>query len=44
MDIITINNVCKNYKTKKAILNLLEEITNSVSNDKIVELLNSLKK
>ncbi|MBQ8522562.1 MAG: helix-turn-helix transcriptional regulator [Clostridia bacterium] len=34
----------KNYKTKKAILNLLEEITNSVSNDKIVELLNSLKK
>lgn len=34
----------KNYKTKKAILNLLEEITNSVSNEKIVELLNSLKK
>ena len=34
----------KNYKTKKAILGLLEEISNSVSNEKIVELLNSLKK
>jgi len=34
----------KNYKTKKAILNLLEEITNSVSEDKIAALLNSLKK
>lgn len=34
----------KNYKTKKAILSLLEEITNSVSNEKIIELLNSLKK
>ena len=34
----------KNYKTKKAVLSLLEEITKSVSNDKIIELLNSLKK
>lgn len=34
----------KNYKTNKAVLSLLEEISNSVSSEKFIELLNSLKK
>lgn len=33
----------KNYKTKKSILNLLEDIANNISQDKITELLSSLK-
>ena len=34
----------KNYKTKKNILDLLEEVVNSVPEEKIVNLLSSLKK
>ncbi|MBQ7797775.1 MAG: helix-turn-helix transcriptional regulator [Clostridia bacterium] len=34
----------KNYKTKKAILSLLEDIAKCVPEEKIIELLNSLKK
>lgn len=34
----------KNYKTKRNVLSLLEEIASNVSQDKIIKLLNSLKK
>lgn len=34
----------KNYKTRKNVLSLLEDVANCVSQEKIIDLLNSLKK